>query len=187
MTLAMFTRMVCLSSGVFGRPAWDDARCAEQASYMTEAAERHGIDPVLMLSLNVVECDMHTRDNPIYQEVKGRKKLVGFDACPMGVRIIGVEKLERYDDRKLYELAATRLERWKRWCAKQHRDRRGRPLHSFLKHYNEGNTLYADQVLAVAAVIRRRPTARYQVSERIAEIVRRLSRVFVRGWWSPNS
>jgi len=182
MTLAMLTRMLCLASGVFGRPAWDDARCEEHAAYIMEAAEEYSLDPVHMVSLEIVECDMQDKDNPVKKLVRGREVVVGFDACPMGVRIMGVEKRAGYDARALYQLAAKRMARWKKWCARKHKG-----SHHFLAHYNEGNPLYVDQVLGVAATLRARPSANYHLSDRISEIVRRLSKIFVRGWWSPNS
>lgn len=183
MTLELLTRMICLASGIFGRPAWDAGKCAEHADYILEASKRYEVDPVLIVAENIVECDMQEKDNPIYKEVRGRTRLVGYDACPMGVRIIGVERREQFAARDLYEAAARKLARWKAWCARKHRGQG----HHFVSHYNEGNPVYADQVLAVRATLLTKPTAKFALVPRIAEIVRRLSKVFVPGWRSPNS
>jgi hypothetical protein len=174
--------MICLASGIFGRPAWDTAKCAEHAGYVMEAADRHNLDPVLLVSINIVECDMQEKDNPVYQTIGNRKKLIGFDACPMGVRILSVERRQRYDARGLYELAGAKLEKWKSWCAKSH----GRK-HHFMVHYNEGNPVYAAQVLGVFATLKLRHVKSESLTPRTAEIIRRLVRVFTRGWMEPKS
>jgi len=178
-TVEMLARMLCLASGIFGRPAWDGAKCSEHAGYIMEASERHRVDPVLMVSHNIVECDMRERDNPVYGVVLGRRTIVGYDACPMGVRIIGVGRRAGFGVRDLYEAAARKLERWERWCGRKHRGHG----HHFVSHYNEGNPDYADQVLGVRAVLLRRSVRKYSLVPRIEEIVGRLSKVFVFGWW----
>jgi len=179
-TLAVLAKMLCLASGIFGRPAWDDARCSEHAGYVMEAADRHGVDPVLMVAVNIFECDMGDKDNPIRRD----GKLVGYDACPMGVRIIGVEHRQKYGPADLYELAAVRMERWKRWCERSHRGRH----HHYIKHYNEGNPAYAPQILAVMAILKLRGARHGELlKDRTIEIVRRLARLFVRGWSEPQS
>jgi hypothetical protein len=182
-TAPMLAQMICLASGIFGRPAWDAGKCAEHAGYVLEAAARHHQDPVLMVAHNVVECDMNDRDNPVYAVVRGRKKLVGYDACPMGVRIMGAARRADFGPRELYEAAARKLEKWERWCKKKHRGQG----HHFVRHYNEGNPAYADQVLGVRATLLGRSAGRYVLVPRITEIVRRLSKVFVPGWWQPNT
>lgn len=180
MTLAMLAKMLCLASGIFGRPAWDDAQCSLHAGYIMAAADRHGVDPVLMVAGEIVECDMQGRDNPIYRE----GKLVGYDACPMGVRLIGVERRREYGPAELYELAAARMERWKRWCERSH----SRLHHHYMKHYNEGDPVYAAQVLGVAATLNLKGVRhRDLLKARTLEIVRRLARLFVRGWSEPRS
>jgi len=183
MTVELLARMICLASGIFGRPAWETDKCAEHATYIMEASDRYGVDPVLMAAENIVECDMREKDNPVYKMVRGRKRLVGYDACPMGVRIIGVERRLQFTNRDLYEEAARKLAHWKAWCSRKHRGHR----HHFVSHYNEGNPTYADQVLAVRAILLGKSTETYQKTPRIAEIVRLLSRVFVPGWKSPTS
>ncbi len=178
MTLSVLAKMICLASGVFGRPAWDASKCDEHAAYLMTSAARHEISPVLMVAVNVVECDMREVDNPIYAKVRGKDRLVGYDACPMGVRIKGPENRRRYGSGDLYELAASRMERWKIWCARRHRG----SGHHFISHYNEGNPTYAAQVLGVFASLRVRSVKKDLLTERTLEIVRRLAKVFVRGW-----
>lgn len=174
MTLAILAKMLCLASGIFGRPAWDDAKCTEHARYVMEASDKHGVDPVLMVAIDIVECDMREVDNP----VRRGGRVVGYDACPMGVRILGVQRRRQYKTGDLYELAATRMERWKKWCSRAHAGR-----HHYVKHYNEGDPVYAAQVLAVAATLKVRGVRhREQLTERTRDIVKRLARLFVRGW-----
>lgn len=179
MTLTLLAKMLCLASGIFGRPAWNDARCFEHARYVMEAADRHGLDPVLMVAVDVVECDLRDKDRPVYRS----GKLVGYDACPMGVRIMDVDRRLQYGPADLYELAATRMERWQRWCERSHKGQ-----HHYLKHYNEGNPVYAAQVLAVVATLKVRGVRnRDLLKDRTVEIVRRLARLFTRGWSEPRS
>jgi len=164
-TIAALAKLLCLVSGLFGRPAWEDARCLDRADAIMGAAGRHGIDPVLMVAVDVVECDLGDRDAPIRED--GR--LVGYDACPMGVRLRGVTRRADYDEAALYELGAARLEAAKkRWKARR---RRGH----FVAAYNWGNREYAADVLAVAAALRGRRPRTAGLADRIAEIVRRIS------------
>ncbi len=64
MTVAALAHLLCLASGIFGRPAWDEARCAERAEIIGEAALRHGLSPVLLVAVDVVECDLADVDRP---------------------------------------------------------------------------------------------------------------------------
>ena len=134
-----------------------------------------GCDPVLMVAIDIVECDMREVDNL----VRRGGRIVGYDACPMGVRIMGVKHRRQYKTGDLYELAATRMERWKKWCARVHGGRH----HPYVKHYNEGDPVYAAQVLAVAATLKaQRVRHRDELTERTRDIVKRLARLFVPGW-----
>lgn len=164
MTVAALARLLCLASGVFGRPAWEEAKCAERAAMIGEAAARYDLDPVILVAVDVVECDLGDRDR------RGRG---GVDACPMGVHFAGVAERRRYDARALYEEGARRLARGRELCrvGRHHR-------HSFVAHYNWGSRAYAAQVLAVAGALRGRAPRGLRLAERTREIVRRLLRVF---------
>jgi hypothetical protein len=172
-TVSLLAQILCLASGIFGRPAWDGDKCAERAMMIQTAAAAHSLDPLLMVAIDVQECDLRDRDNPVYRVVRGRRQLVGYDACPMGVRILGAGERAGYDAAALYELAATRLERWRDWHARaRHRG------HPFVAHYNPGNPEYAAQVLAFWAALGGRPVKRGgNLTERTVEILRRLGRV----------
>lgn len=179
MTASALAQVLCLVSGIFGRPAWDEAKCAERAEMIGASSRRHGIDPVLMVAHEAWECDMLDRDAPVYRVVSGRKKLVGYDACPMGVRVIGVERRARLGPAELYEMAAARLARWKRWCERGHPGKRypgHLPAgHHYSAHFNQGNPTYSYQVLAVRdALLRRTPSPRF-LTERALEHVRRIA------------
>ena len=181
MTVAALAHLMCLASGVFGRPAWSEAKCAAEAASMLAAAERHSVDPVLMLAIDVQECDMrdgvyldrHGRqrraDNPVFATVRGKKKLVAYDSCPMGLRLPAAERL-RMDNASIYERAARKLAAIRAMFPHK------KPHH--VAQWNPGNPAYGYQVLAFATTLRgRRVPAKTasHLAERTAEIVRRLS------------
>lgn len=158
MTVPALASVICLASGIFGRPAWTEEKCLARAEIVVDVARRHGLDPLLLLAIDVVECDLNDRDARIYKKVGGKKRLVGHDACPMGVRIMGPENRSQHDDASLHELAAKKLARWRKWCRAGHpggKYRGTRAPHHFVAHYNEGNPIYADQVLAVRDALER--------------------------------
>jgi hypothetical protein len=111
--------------------------------------------------------------------------LAGHDACPMGVRIMGVKKRLDYDVPALYELAATRMEGWQKWCG------RGHPggkypghlpaRHHYVAHYNQGNPAYAPQVLALRRTfLGKEVLAGEALTPRTLEIIRRYRRIYNR-------
>lgn len=167
MTAAALARLMCLASSIYGRPAWDDAKCAERADLVVEAARRHAVDPLLMLAVDVYECDMQDVDAPIYAGEGKKRRIVGYDACPMGVRVRGVEVRRRLGPRELYDRAAVLLAK----AARRHR--RG-PRHP-VAAYNPGNPAYADQVLAIrAALAGRTSPSSLVITPRTRDIVGRL-------------
>ena len=108
-----------------------------------------------------------------------------MDACPMGVRVVGPAAQRTYDAVELYEIAAARMEHWKRWCERGHRGNKPIALfhspHHFMAHYNQGNPIYAHQVLGLLAVLDRRTISASDealFTERTKETVRRLVRAF---------
>ncbi len=176
MTTEALAHLLCLASGIFGRPAWSEAKCSERAEMIESAAVRHSVDPILMVALDVWECDLQDRDNPVYEVVRGKKRLVGYDACPMGVRILDVGERSRHGAASLYELAASKLARWSRWHSRSRHSG-----HHFVAHYNPGNPVYADQVLAIGAMLGGRTVKRGpNLTARTLEILRRLGRVLSR-------
>jgi hypothetical protein len=171
-TPAALAHLLCLASTIYGRPAWNDAKCAEHAAWITEAAARHAVDPLLMAAIEIHECDQDDRDRPIYAVVRGRKKVVGYDRCPMGVRVRGVAESRRLGPRELYERAAALLGR----LADKHGNRRGHHVSG----YNPGNPTYAAQVLSIRrGLVGRSPRAADadKLTPRTREILRRLRRV----------
>lgn len=181
MTATAFAQLMCLVSGIFGRPAWPAEKCEKEAALLLAAANRHDVDPVLMLAIDVQECDMkdgeyrdrHGRlrraDNPVYAKVRGRKKLVAYDSCPMGLRLPVKDRL-RLDNAALYERAARKLAALRAMFPRQ------KPHH--VARWNPGNPEYAYQVLAFATVLRgKRMSARVasHLADRTVEIVRRLT------------
>lgn len=183
MTLAALSKVICLAWVAYGRAPLPETECDGRALLVRQAAERHRVDPVLMVAVDVQECDLRGVDAPIYEEVRGRKIVVGYDRCPMGVRIMGVG--ERPDAAALYDLAAKKLKRWERWCRAGHPGGkyRGRGPHHHVAHYNPGNPVYEHQVLAFFSVLRGRPVSPVDaphLTARSREIVRRLARTFAR-------
>ena len=164
MTVPALAKIFCLVSGIFGRPAWDSAKCDDRASMVMEAAGRHHLDPLLLMSIDVVECDLGDRDAVFYND--GRR--AGIDACPMGVRLRGKIGREDYPPAVLYEIAATRLDEARKRC-------RGRRCRGhFVSMYNWGNREYAAEVLAVAAALKGKRLSTIKLPRRIADIVRKI-------------
>ena len=225
MTVEALSLTICLASGIFGRPAWTPDKCDERAAQIMTIAEKHGIDPLLMVAVNIQECDMREDVNALVTVGTGKhKKIVGIDACPMGVRIMGAESRKPHAPEELYEIAARRMEHWKRWCERGHPGWKLANLgsktlgsktlgsktlgsktlgsktlgsktlgsktlslekHHFIAHYNQGNPVYASQVLGFLAAIAHRKVGEETSSaftSRTREIVRRLTKAF-RGWW----
>lgn len=165
MTVHELARVMCLVSGIFGRPAWDQAKCEERARHVDEAASRYSVDRLLVVAVDVYECDMRDRDAPIYEETRRGRKLVGYDACPMGVRVRDLAERRRLSPRDLYDRGAALLSR---------RRRGGLGLAG----YNPGNPAYVYQVLAIrAAIVGTRPRWLDALTPRTAEIVRRIRAV----------
>lgn len=157
MTAPALAAVLCLASSIYGRPAWDEAKCAERAGMILAAAGRHRVDPLLMVAIDMQECDQRDEDAPIYKMVRGKNTLVGYDACPMGVRIMGVARRAALGPAELYEIAAARLARWRRWCRAGHPGGRYpghlHAGHHYSAHYNQGNPSYSHQVLARREVL----------------------------------
>jgi hypothetical protein len=186
MTAESLAAVVCLASGIFGRPAWDESSCLERAVLVQEVAGRHGLDPLLLVAIDVHECELRDFDGaPIYKKVRGRRTLVGFDACPMGVRVMGASERRSLDASSLHEMASRRLARWKRWCGRGHPGKlyRGDELpagHHYVAHYNQGNPNYSPQVLAIRDALAGRavrPEHAPLLTPRTQEIIRRHQRL----------
>jgi hypothetical protein len=179
-TVSALASLVCAASSIFsGRAAWDEARCLARAEVILEAAERHVVDPVLMLAIDVLECELRDEDVKIYDESDDPKRLVALDACPMGLRFRHPRRRRHLGVAELYDLGAAHLAKVTAWCEGGHGGRRlGRRGHHPLAHWNWGNPLYAVQVLAVRSAllekaigrrVERRLTSRTRVFvERIA-------------------
>lgn len=187
MTVEALSAVLCLASGVFGRPAWDLDKCDERAAVVLAAAARHGVDPLLMVALDVHECELRDKDASVYKTIGDRRRLVGYDACPMGVRIMGVDRRGSYDVAALYELAAARLERWRNWCGRGHPGGRYHAhllsRHHYVAHYNQGNPTYSNQVLAIRDALRGRfdeAESRSSLTPRTSDIVQRYQKILRR-------
>jgi hypothetical protein len=108
----------------------------------------------------------------------------------MGVRVIGVERRARLGPADLYEMAAARLARWKRWCERGHPGKRypgHLPRgHHYSAHFNQGNPTYSYQVLAVRAALERRPIRNVLLlTPRALEHVRRIALAWRRAGERP--
>ena len=176
MTAAVLAQLICMTSGAFG-PAWSASRCAEHAGWILSSAERHHVDPVLMVAVNAYECDMHDRDAPIYRQLGNRRTLVGFDRCPMGMRVLGLAQSARLGPAELYEMAGVDLERSFSYYREKHLTIRD-AIRKAVARRNSRSRNYADQVLAVAAALGGRRPSVEGLTERTKEIVRRLCKIF---------
>jgi len=164
MTVFALSKILYLASSVVGRPAWNATTCDDRAEMIVAAAERHHLDPLLLVAVDVVECDLGSRD----AKFKENGRVAGIDACPMGVRLRGKIDREDYPPVVLYEIGAKRLDEARKRC----RGRRCRG--NFVSMYNWGNRDYAAEVLAVASALHRKKVSTSGLPKRIAEIVRRL-------------
>lgn len=185
MTASALAMLVCTASSIFsGRAAWDEARCLERAEVILGAAERHTVDPVLMLAIDVLECELGDRDVKIYDESGEERRLVAVDACPMGLRFRHPRRRRHLGAAKIYDLAAHHLAKVAAWCEGGHGGRRlGRRGHRPVAHWNWGNPRYEFQVLAVRSVLleseigrreKRKLTPRTRVFvERIARLLQK--------------
>jgi hypothetical protein len=151
-----------------------DEACLQTAEGILQAAEAEDIDPKLILAVQMHECDLREGVGaPIWLGTGRAKKQIGVDACPMGVRIIGVFDREKWSPSALYRKAAQKMATWQRWCARNHTG------HHFISHYNPGNPVYSAQVLGFLAVLSGKPPKNEELlTARSKEIISRLLRVF---------
>jgi hypothetical protein len=176
-TIEALSLTLCMASGIFGRPAWTPEKCQERAMQISEIAKQDDLDPLLFVAINIQECDMRESVSAkFFAPAVGRHKpkVLGIDACPMGIRIHwpnSKQPPKLMDALALYEIAGKKMRRWKRWCERHHRG------HHFVSHWNEGNETYAAQVLAFRATLAGQPVKNEaQLTDRTIEIVRRLRR-----------
>jgi hypothetical protein len=166
-----------MASGVFGRPAWTPEKCQERASQIHKIAQENDVDPMWFVAINIQECDMREDvDAKVFAPAIAKRppKQIGADLCPMGIRFLwpnGKRPDKSLDALAIYELAGKKMARWKRWCDKKHKN------HSFVVHWNEGNPIYAAQVLAFRTVLMGQSlNSDDNLTGRTKEIVRRLRR-----------
>jgi len=180
-TASALASLVCAASGIFhGRPAWDEARCLARAEVILVAAERHDVDPVLMLAVDVLECELVDRDAKVYEGSGRERRLVAVDACPMGLRFRHPRRRRHLGVAELYDKAAEHLASLVSWCSGGHGGRSiGRPGHHPVAHWNWGNPRYAAQVLAVqAALLGQEPRKRdAKLAQRTRVFVERITRL----------
>jgi hypothetical protein len=181
MTVEALAAVMCLASGVFGRPPLAETRCLERALMISSSAARHGVDPLLMVALDVHECELREDVDAPFRKRRRGKIVEGRDACPMGVRVVGRDA--EYDAAALYELAASRMAVWKKWCSRGHPGKHYRGQlpagHHYVAHYNQGNPAYSAQVLAIRDVLADRATRAGRgaaLTTRTTVIVRRYAR-----------
>ena len=176
MTIEALALTICLASSVFGRGKMAETECKAMAENVTMAAKIADVSPVLILAVNIQECDLRERvDAPIWKGEGKKRKMVGVDACPMGVRILGITDSTKLVVERLYNLAGEKMSVMKKWCERNHKGAH----HHFISHYNQGNPTYAAQILGFMAVLQGRPVPdESSLTARSKEIIRRLLRVF---------
>jgi hypothetical protein len=177
MTLEVLSLTICLASGIFGRPAWPVEKCDERAAQILKISEANDLDPLMFVAVNIQECDLNESANARFyaKPVEGKKKKpMGVDSCPMGIRIWwpnGRPPEKPLTTLELYELAGRKMARWKHWCAKNHKG------HHYIGHWNEGNRTYATQVLGFRAALEGKPVRNEEeLTDRSREILKRLHR-----------
>lgn len=182
MTVEALAVILCLAKPTFSHgQTWNEAECLDQAKEIQAAAEVHGIDTKLIVAVNIHECDLRSGIvRPIWQEFgTGRRKKrvqIGADLCPMGLRVFGPVDRVKWTDAAIYMEAARKMDRWKKWCDHDHGG-----AHHFISHYNQGNSVYQFQILAIRRALAGKPLLKGEeglLTERTLEIVKRLTRVF---------
>jgi len=199
MTVEALSLILCLASGIFGRPAWTPEKCQERAEQISKIAEQNDLDPMWFVAINIQECDMRENVNarffaPVSIASKGKRKKpmqLGIDACPMGIRIWwpnGKRPEKPLDALALYDLAGRKMARLKRWCDKHLKGKGFGPHHHFVSHWNEGNPTYAAQVLAFKLTLMGKPPkSDEELTSRSKEIVRRLQRAQRASRWKHET
>jgi len=177
MTLEVLSLTLCLASGIFGRPAWTAEKCDERAAQILKISNENDLDPLMFVAVNIQECDLNEAANARFyakSPTNKKKKPMGVDACPMGIRIwwpSGKPPEKPLTTMELYELAGKKMARWKKWCAKNHKG------HHYIGHWNEGNRTYATQVLGFRSALEGKPVKNQdELTERSREILKRLHR-----------
>jgi hypothetical protein len=157
--------------------------CRQDAVEISQAASMYQLDPVLLVAINVQECDMRKDVAvPIVAEAGKHKVRLGVDACPMGVRIMGYFDRDIWSPESLYIVSAKRLAHWREWClAHKKKHDPAHVHHHFVAHYNEGNPVYSAQVLAFyATLLGKKAKNEVLLTERTKEIRWRLNKAFGR-------
>lgn len=177
MTVDALQALLCAAKLVFSHGAsWTETECRERAREIVEAAAQHDQDALLMAAVFIQECDL--RDDvarPVFlpadlHRPRRKRRIIGYDYCPMGVRIMGTLDRHRWTRAALFTEAARRMARWERWCKRRHSHTH------FIQHYNEGNAAYTESVLAIRRALRSKAPLATTLEPRTAEIVRRLLR-----------
>jgi hypothetical protein len=178
MSLEGLSMVLCLASGIFGRPAWSTEMCEARASQILKISQENDLDPLLLVAVNIHECDM--RENVrvrFYSSASGgvKKKTMGVDSCPMGIRSWwqnGKSPKTNLTPVELYELAGKKMARVKKLCqAKRHK-------HHYISHWNYGNRTYSVQILGIRAALEGKSTIlQTQLTPRSKEIIKRLLRI----------
>jgi hypothetical protein len=161
MTLETLAQLICLTTAIFGRGSPSPSLCERSSSAILAATSETQIDPLLVVAVNIQECDLR-------EDVVARWS-GGVDACPMGLRIRGKFSREEWPIERIYREAVRKMVRDRQRCKDLHH--RG---HHFIKHWNNGNPVYANQVLATYRYLSGKKVSTSGLVPRTLEILRRM-------------
>jgi hypothetical protein len=160
--------IICLLKIAVSTSEWTSQECDSIAQEFISAGEKYKLDPELLVSISIYECDLDTYKDSVYYY--GRQ-IIARDICPMGFRI----KDHLYQIRggmsrsEVIDASAELLKSYKTWHKKKcHKN------HSYIQHYNSGYRIikngYSNNILEIYTSIKTGKSTRKPINTRTADI-----------------
>lgn len=177
MSVSTLAALLCAIKVLISPGQWDANTCVDHAQEYIEVSNKYNIDPLVLVSINIYECDMDDYKDVVYSNSKG---IYARDICPTGLRI----KKHLYQTRggyTMYEVldkSAKLLSSYKQY----HNKHCSNKSHSYLQHYNTGfkahDNNYDNQVLEIYTALRSgKSTLSNKVNPRAREIAHNIRRI----------
>lgn len=177
MSVSTLAALLCAIKVLISPGQWDANTCVDHAKEYIEVSNKYSIDPLVLVSINIYECDMEDYRDVIYSSSKG---IIARDICPTGLRI----KKHLYQTRGGYSFhevldkSAKLLASYKQYHNKHCTDKN----HSYLQHYNTGyknhDNNYDNQVLEIYTALRSgKSTLSKKINLRAREIAHNIRRI----------
>jgi hypothetical protein len=146
--------LLCAIKSLISPGQWDQVSCQDHAQEYITAGEVYKIDPLVLVSIAIYECDLDDYKDVVYSSAKG---IFARDICPTGLRI----KTNLYETRggfsRSYVInnSAKLLGSYKKYHNKHCKSKHN---HTYLQHYNTGfskhDNDYDIQVLEIYTALR---------------------------------